>query len=421
MFEKEKKYFPIKTKTACQLKWNWSTIILTEGTTSSCHRCLKLPLDKDNFDNFHNLPHKIKEREIMLQGKWPTKENGGSGHCTYCKDIEDSGGTSDRMHHLKIPNLVPDELEKDKTATSVTPKVLEIFMNKTCNLKCTYCNTKNSTQWTAEAKKFGPLYNLEGKEYTPYNYRENVNSHRMLFEKSIQWIQKNGNNLRRLHLLGGETFYQTELEEMLSILGKLKNKHLELNIVSNLMVKQEKFKTDIEKIKKLVVDRNIGRFDLTASIDGWGEEAEYVRTGLKIDHWKKLFEFVCKEKWIFLNTNQVITAMTMRSVPALLQVINQHRRERPINQEITFVTGRPFMLPDIFGKSFWANDSKAILDSMPEDTEANIRAKRYMQGCLASIKTEPNKLLQNELKHFLDQLDKRRGTNWRSVFPYLDI
>jgi len=142
---------------------------------------------------------------------------------------------------------------------------------------------------------------------------------------------------------------------------------------------------------------------------------------LKIGHWSKLFEHVCNEKWISLNTNQVITAMTMRSVPDLLDVLNYYRKQRPINQEITFVTGRPFMLPDIFGKEFWANDSKAILEAMPEDTDANIRAKKYMEGCLNSINEQPNKRLQQELKHFLDQLDKRRGTDWRSVFPYLDI
>ena len=63
MFEKEDEYFPIKQSPACQLKWTWSTLWLTEAKTNSCHRCLAVPLDKDNFDNFHNYPHKIKERE----------------------------------------------------------------------------------------------------------------------------------------------------------------------------------------------------------------------------------------------------------------------------------------------------------------------------------------------------------------------
>jgi len=421
MFEKEKKYFPIKTKTACQLKWNWSTIILTEGTTSSCHRCLKVPLDKDNFDNFHNLPHKIKEREIMLQGKWPTKENGGSGHCTYCKDIEDSGGLSDRQHHLNIPNQVPEELENDTTLTKITPKVLEIFLNKTCNLKCTYCNTRNSTQWNIESKKFGPLKDTNGNEFSGYTFSESVPEHRQLFEKSMDWIKRNSSKLTRLHLLGGETFYQSELQEVIDTLSSLKNPNLELNIVSNLMVKENTYKNYIEQIKKLCIDRNIGRFDLTVSIDGWGKEAELARFGLKLDHWEKLFQYTVNQKWIFLNTNQVITALTMRTIPDLINVIQKYRKIRTINQEITFVDGREWMHPKIFGKKFWENDIKKILDIMPEDNENNKNSKKYMAGCLNSLPDKQNKKLIQELKYFLDQLDRRRNTNWKEVYPYLDI
>jgi hypothetical protein len=32
------KPFLINTPTACQLKWNWSTLFLTTGDTASCHR-----------------------------------------------------------------------------------------------------------------------------------------------------------------------------------------------------------------------------------------------------------------------------------------------------------------------------------------------------------------------------------------------
>ena len=40
-----KKYFPIKTSTACQLKWAWSTVILQTAVTQSCHR-----VDPHKFD-----------------------------------------------------------------------------------------------------------------------------------------------------------------------------------------------------------------------------------------------------------------------------------------------------------------------------------------------------------------------------------
>jgi len=422
MFDKDKKYFPIKQQPACQLKWTWSTLWLTEGTTNSCHRCKRIPLDLNNFDNFHNLSHKIKEREIMLSGKWPTIENGGSGHCSFCKEVEDVGGFSDRMQHLTIPNLSPKELDTNLIATSVTPKILEVFMNATCNLKCTYCNTRDSSQWRAEAEKFGILKNIDGTGMLGYDVNKNHPDTKKFFKKTLEWIEKNGHELRRLHLLGGETFYQNELQEMINTLKKLKNRHLELNIVSNLMVKDQIFKNYIEQIRELIVNKNIGRFDLTASIDGWGPEAEYARSGLKCDHWEKLFSHAVNQKWMIINTNQTITSLTVRTIPQLIKIIKKYRKiNTKISMHFGMVTGRPWMHPNVFGKDFWKNDIKKILDVMPIDNQRDIVASKYMEGSFDQIPKEVDQKQIKNLKNFLDQLDKRRNTSWRQVYPYLDI
>ena len=65
MVDEEQKYFPIKKDPACPLKWNWSTIWTTTGETASCHKCKRVPIDIDKFDEFHNLPHKINERKKL--------------------------------------------------------------------------------------------------------------------------------------------------------------------------------------------------------------------------------------------------------------------------------------------------------------------------------------------------------------------
>ena len=77
------RYFPIKTETACQLKWTWSSLYLYEGTTNSCHRVAKTSLTTDTFDQFHNTPKKLADRRIMLDGEWPAGgcECGRAGRC----------------------------------------------------------------------------------------------------------------------------------------------------------------------------------------------------------------------------------------------------------------------------------------------------------------------------------------------------
>ena len=328
---------------------------------------------------------------------------------------------SDRKHHLTIPNLVPKELEIDKELTQVTPTILEVFLNKTCNMKCTYCNSAYSSQINNEAKKFGPILDSSGQPHPSTDFKPTHVDHKFYLDKTLEWIEKNHKNLKRLHLLGGETFYQTELQEVLNVLKKCKNRNLQLNIVSNLMVKEEFLIHYISQIKELIVNKNIGRFNLTVSIDGWGPEAEYARTGLKLNHFEKLFNYVSNEKWIFLNTNQTITCLTIRCIPELIKFLNNHRKTRRINQELGLVQFRPHMHPGIYGRDFWKKDFEKILELMSEDNESNKTSKEYMKGIFLSLPTSSNKKSILELKHYLDQLDQRRKTNWRKIYPYLDI
>ena len=125
--------FPIHTDTACQLKWNWSTIFLTTEKTASCHRTNHHRFDTDRFD-FHNTPSKISDRLNMLEGQWPDRG------CEYCRNIEQAGGVSDRITNLDFPGIhAPPELDADPRAVHVTPRILEVYFDNTCNLKCLYC------------------------------------------------------------------------------------------------------------------------------------------------------------------------------------------------------------------------------------------------------------------------------------------
>lgn len=416
----EQKYFPIKQSPACPLKWNWSTVWCTQGVTSSCHRNLKVPIDIENFDDFHNHPHKIKEREIMLSGKWPTVENGGSGHCTFCKSIEDAGGTSDRMHMKTMPDQVPPELQKDPTATKVTPTIFELLVKSTCNLMCTYCNTRDSSKIRAEVRRFGEITYPDGTQPNRmYNWTDHPKSEEY-FAKSLEYLEKNGNQLRRFHLLGGETLFMKETKEVYKSLAKLNNRTLQFNIVSNLMVNN--VPEHIEEIEKLIRDRCIGRFDLTCSIDNWGPEAEYARYGLKCDKWLENFDYVVNKKWIYLNTQSCMTTLTLRSYYKLLQVLNERRKIRKIHNEHSFVIGRDMMHPRIYGGKFWEQDFKNALDEMPDQDPNDATLKSYWYGMWKSIKDlEPNRKEIDKGKFYLDTLDKRRNLDWRKVYPYLDI
>ena len=413
--------FPIKAATACQNKWTWSSIYLNLLSTASCHRVKPVPISLENFDDFHNTPKKLEDRERMLQGLWPNGDGGQwpNGGCEYCKDIEDSGGFSDRMHVNTIPKLTPVEVETDFTATKVTPKIVEIFAQNTCNLSCIYCNASLSSKIEQENIKFGdfkknnvsiPIVNV------PVATQE-------YFDKFLRWLDKNIQSLQRLHLLGGETFLQHELmNSVLEIIGRRPNPDLEFNVFSNCNVPDRYWNLYTGRIQRLQESGHIKIFDLTASIDCWGPQSSYVRSGLNLDKFETRIAWAMTQSWIRLNINQTITAMTIKTMPDLVEKMNQYGQGKHIGHYFQFYTGpQMFQHPKNFAWSEWENDFNRLSNVMREDTRDQRDAKQRMAGLkqqLQQIK-EPNIPEIRKLQTYLDELDRRRGTNWRPLFPFI--
>ena len=406
------KYFPIKTETACQLKWNWSTVRLYTGVTSSCHRSSYSNITTDNFDSFHNTTEKINARKLMLDGEWP------KGGCEYCEKIESAGGSSDRMFHTAIPNMAPSELDNNPLATEITPTILEIYFDNVCNMSCMYCWDGFSSRIQQENIKFG---RFEHAGIVIDNRAKKVNDIDQLTDRMWQWIKTHGQSLKRLHVLGGEPFYQQQFDYCLELFDENPFPNLEFNVVSNLMISTERFKNIINRIKKLVDEKKLKRFDLTASIDCWGPEQEYVRYGLDLATWQQNFEYVAVQPWITLNINQTLSALTIKTVPELLQYINQFRNNREIGHYFsTAVNTHECLHPEIFGAGFFDSDFEQILDNMPDHTWQQKEARKYMQGIQTQINVhESDQLRIGQLAVLLDETDRRRNLNWRETFPWL--
>lgn len=409
----EKKYFPIKTDTACQLKWNWSTIRLYNGITSSCHRVQGDLIAVDTFDSFHNTSKKLQDRQLMLQGQWP------SGGCEYCQNIEQAGGQSDRLFHLSIPNMTPSELDIDVNAINVTPKIVEVYFDNVCNMSCLYCWDGFSSKIQQENIKFGKF---EKEGVLIDNYAIKTPDIDALTDQFWSWMNKNHLKIKRLNVLGGEPFYQRQFDQCLEFFENNPSPELELNVVSNLMVSSDRFQTQIDRLHKLVINNCVGRFDLTASIDCWGPEQEYVRYGLDLQQWSDNFEYVVAQKWITLNINQTLSGLTVKTIPDLLAYINPLHSNREIGHYFsTTVMTHEFLHPGIFGPNFFDQDFEKIYHLMPSNTWQQQQALKYMQGIQGELQSgsrDQQKI--NQLAIFLNEIDRRRGLNWRNTFPWLE-
>jgi hypothetical protein len=405
--------FPIKTETGCQAKWTWSTLWLTHGSTASCHRVRHENIALEDFQNFHNTPKKIADRELMLDGQWP------KGGCEYCKDIEQAGGQSDRKFYLEVENISPHELETNPVATVVTPKIVEVFLNNTCNLKCVYCDPGLSSSIQKENHEFGN-FAVGGVMINDYN--PIVPRRAEYVDQFFIWLENNYQHIERFHILGGEPFIQQEMERCLTFWETHPNPRVTINVVSNLMIKEKLMIKHIDHLKRLVDSGCIGSLHITGSIDAWGPGAEFTRYGLDLAQFESnlkycLTNFAGNPKFR-VGIFQVVTALTLFETPELLDKVAEWRQINPeLNYYFQLNTdwNRDFLHPKYFDNTVWEPVFEKIFQKMIDTDPIN-----ELKGIQSLINQTPTS--QSEIDKcyiFLDEMDRRRGTNWREIFPYL--
>lgn len=412
-----KKYFPIQTTTSCRLKWSYSTLFLNSGVTASCHRASVSNFDNLNFENFHNTPVKIADRQAMLDGKWP------GGGCEHCRDTESANGFSDRQFQNNIPDVYPVELDSNQLLTSVNPAILEIFFKNTCNLSCLYCNESFSSKIAHENKKYGQLnfnnsiiqdLSLLTKDT---DYKENVN----LFWK---WMDTGYKSLKRLMVLGGEPFIQPDFYKLLDYIDSHPNPNLEFSVITNLIIKKSLLEEFCSKITERIARKKVRRIEIIASIDCWGKEQEYIRNGFDCNIFEENFQYLLLQPHLRLSIMSTVTSLSLNSMPALVDKFNEWNKQKEIYWQVNNVL--PFdtniLRPAIFDSNIFKEAFDQIILAMPTSTYDQKTTKELMLGIISQIhqSASNNYKDQQQLFNFLTEIDNRRNLNWTQVFPWLE-
>lgn len=418
--------FPIKNATACRLKWAWSSLWLTDGKTASCHRIIAHDVPIENFHNFHNTPEKIAHRQLMLDGKWPV------GGCQACQVMEEAGGTSERLQYLdkRWDHVTPPELYTDPTALEVTPRIIEIFINNTCNLKCVYCCNDLSSSIENESLKFGKFddheTNLSQGALRVVDERSahvKFKSQRSAYvDKFFEWLDTNHTKIRRLHLLGGEPFLEPEFDRFLDFFKDHPSPNLVLMVFSNLMTKETLLQRQIDKLASLLDTKSLLSVDISASIDGWGPMSTYTRSGLDLGVFERNIKYIINSTAKFqLVVGQTLTPLTIKETVPLIEKVQEW--QLLTNKHIAFgsqfqtVPDKDFLHFKNWDCSIFEEDFVNAIESM---SKYNSQYASILDSLWNSVKNcKPNLQYLKEFRNYFNELDRRRGTNWREVFPHL--
>ena len=426
--------------TFCMAKWHHTTIYLQTGETHSCYHPAphKIPLEEIALDPsaLHNTQQKISERAKMIAGEKP------SG-CNYCWNIEAMGEdyisdrkernasiyTDDRFGAIKANPLAP-----------VNPQYIEISFGNECNFKCGYCHPKHSSAYYKEIKDFGP-YDMVKNHRNDINwfeiYEEETNPY---VEAWWKWWPEVSKTLTILRITGGEPLLQQSTWRLLDELNNNPKPNLELNINSNFGVKPILIDRLVEKVNALLAKGAIKDFKIFTSIDTWGPQAEYIRTGLDLTVWERNLDTYLTKTALPVTFMCTFNILTVTNFQSLLEKIlewrvkyngfdqNKWQRVRfdtpflkePLQYDMNLLPKDEFMPYMVRHLDFiLANlDDKNRSKFNDLEYEKFLRVVKYMESAIYT----PEKLLEGKRDFFnwFTEYDRRRGTNFAETFPELE-
>ena len=81
-----------------------------------------------------------------------------------------------------------------------------------------------------------------------------------------------------------------------------------------------------------------------------------------------------------------------------------------------------YLDPMLFNPAFWKDTFDEIISNLQNTTYNEQNAYNILTGVQKKL-TKPREQNQKGIQDmfiYLDELDRRRGTSWRNVFPYLE-
>jgi len=438
-----KKFIPIMNEispTFCLAKWHHTTIYLQTGETHSCYHPPPhtVPLDEIVLDSsaLHNTNQKKLERLSMLNGEKP------SG-CNYCWNIEalDEDIISDRKER-NASIYTPERFQQIKEGNwdqNINPQYIEISFGNECNFKCGYCHPKHSSSYYKEIKDHGPYSMVK-------NHRNDIDWFKIYEEEENpyvdawwRWWPEVRKTLTVLRITGGEPLLQKSTWKLLEDLEINPLPNLELNINSNFGVKPVLIERLTEKVNNLIINNKIKDFKIFTSMDTWGPQAEYIRTGLNIEVWEKNFDIYLTKTNLpitFMITFNILTVPNFTNL--LVKILewrkkynndNQNKWQRirfdtpflkePLQYDINILPKDEFMPYMYQHLNFIKNnlDDNDRFKFSELEYEKFLRVVKYME----TVNYNDQKIIEGRKDFFqwFTEYDRRRGTNFAETFPHL--
>lgn len=421
----------------CAAKWLQVSLHLQNGHTHSCHHpdTHKIPLDEIKKDAaaLYNTKYKKELRKQMLEGERPQE-------CGYCWNIEDLSSKNISDRHIKsndwwaAPHI--DAIAKQSWKKNFNPTYVEVSFSSKCNFKCLYCLPHISSSWHKEISENGHyLFGIKAFEHLESVgklpiYDEETNPYIKAFWESWPDLYK---SLKVFRITGGEPLLSPNTFKVLDYIRDNPNPALEVAINSNLGVPSTLVRQFGQKIKALKENQSAKDIRVYTSLDTWGPQAEYIRTGLKLSLMQKNIDLLLEE---VPNLNlTVMCTFNALSVPQFKVFLSNilHLKQKFAQRggelllDISYLRDPNFLSVLILP---WVNrvyfreltEFMEAYRGTPQEGFTDYEISKMQR--LADYFTEASQRpLDSEIRQkfiqFVDEYDRRSGKTFTEIFPEL--
>jgi hypothetical protein len=136
---------------------------------------------------------------------------------------------------------------------------------------------------------------------------------------------------------------------------------------------------------------------------------------MDLKEWEENFNTLLSFKSVIISIHSTISPTTLPTMAEFYRKIMEWNKIRQVNFGWNTIATPTFMNPEILGH--YATDFfDDLLSTIPDDDHR----KSYLNGFKTQVVSYPvDKKRLRRLSDYLDKIDVRRNTDWKSLFPWL--
>ena len=320
-----------------------------------------------------------KIRNQMIAGEKPAS-------CRVCWENESTGTTSHRMHALAKHRDQLNEGWLDDPQV----RIVNLAPSSLCNFACRICRPRLSTKLAVEELKFETDTTKQKKLKQFINLGLNSTAGSKIVESFNDLTE-----IENLHILGGEPFLWPQLKDLIDFLidrGLSKKIRLELNTNGS------QYPSDLVNL----IIENFKFVEFLISIDNVKDRFELERGG----KWEDVYQNI--KKFSSLRSQNIIVklapAINIQNLLYLNDIIE-------LNNELSL---------DEIVWNYLESPKYLCIDNVTKNIKQLVHEK-YRDHPTQELRSIAHRVLLSEPTNsyefikFMDQLDSRRGQNWRTT------